>query len=601
MDDVAPEGEKPLIEKVTTAVRTLLLSMEQKPDPYLAMNEETLRLVLVNMLDASGLAGATAESYNGRGKVDILIKTADRNLLLAECKMFNGKNSIVKAIDQLLGYSTFRDRDLSLIIFARNPRMTTTVKAAQEAAEHSDLIDSYDVMDEHGTELLLHGHPPDDPDRKFTIRLFVVHLKAPPGTPKQTKLPRGTLDVEDTMKVLRELKRAQPENIGVDYTPTITPGDNAFDPKDGWAVLYTRTDDDGETVGIRATPTTPEGMEEHAPEGAIIVNDAKTARQIQETIRRAERDFVRGAVRGIGFRFDRIAAGLRGPADSMQQADPAHTTLKYGPNGLWQCQITITSAGGEILTLPIAFAVVDEPESDWDATVQGSVYDTSMTLRLSKDEREAEISWEMGSCEGTASEHLAAFRFMMALNTPGTLRIDSIEPAYGHGEYALSGVEMTDVTYWWRDFWTHAAAIEEHTGEQLQVPDEYDADWVHVLFVVGTALTTGQISVFMPEMQATYKVTEEQPALEVGDELTFEAYEPIMQKLGDLEFDLGLAFCIVPMRIVRVTDAEPGQVTYHCEPITPGAFLAALVSPDDVERGGDLAEQRDETSGSEAA
>lgn len=204
--------------EILRVLRSLLVGMEQTPAPYLSMDEPTLRLTLLNPLNAIGPSGATAEAYNGRGKVDILMRHRSSSLLLAECKLYDGPNSIVEAIDQLLRYATWRDRDLCLIVFVRSPAMTAAAAGLREAAERSPLVGRYEDVDGHGSEVLLHGHRPDDPDFKLSIRCVLLHLRIPDGTNSQLKLPRGTLTVADTANVLHELKRAQPENMGVEYT-----------------------------------------------------------------------------------------------------------------------------------------------------------------------------------------------------------------------------------------------------------------------------------------------------------------------------------------------------------------------------------------------
>jgi hypothetical protein len=122
-------------------------------------------------------------------------------------------------------------------------------------------------------------------------------------------------------------------------------------------------------------------MHEHGPLGALVAKDDESARLMHEAIRRAQRDNVRADLRGVGLRFGRIAAGLRGPADRLERADPAHTVIRYGPRGLYQCNITITSLDSK-LSLPMAFALQMPPKPTWDATLRGSVYDVALTISL---------------------------------------------------------------------------------------------------------------------------------------------------------------------------------------------------------------------------
>lgn len=61
--------------------------------------------------------GATGETFNASGKTDILIRAENRNVFIAECKFWRGKKAFDEAIDQLLGYLTWRDSKCALIVF----------------------------------------------------------------------------------------------------------------------------------------------------------------------------------------------------------------------------------------------------------------------------------------------------------------------------------------------------------------------------------------------------------------------------------------------------------------------------------------------------
>jgi len=74
MEELDKPDEASLTTEALRVVRAQLRSMEQTPAPYLPMDEENLRLVLMNPLNSVGMFGATAESFSNRGKVDILIR-----------------------------------------------------------------------------------------------------------------------------------------------------------------------------------------------------------------------------------------------------------------------------------------------------------------------------------------------------------------------------------------------------------------------------------------------------------------------------------------------------------------------------------------------
>lgn len=102
------------IESVTSAVQRL-------PRTFVPMPEESLRDVLLVVLN-NRFGPATGETFSRRGKTDIFIpwEGDERAVFIAECKWWRGPAAFGKAIDQLLGYLTWRDGKAALIVFVRD-------------------------------------------------------------------------------------------------------------------------------------------------------------------------------------------------------------------------------------------------------------------------------------------------------------------------------------------------------------------------------------------------------------------------------------------------------------------------------------------------
>jgi hypothetical protein len=84
------------------------------------MKEEDLRTHFLVMLNAHYEGQATGETFNCEGKTDILIRENGRNVFIAECKFWKGPDGLVKTIDQLLGYTSWRDTKTAIILFNRS-------------------------------------------------------------------------------------------------------------------------------------------------------------------------------------------------------------------------------------------------------------------------------------------------------------------------------------------------------------------------------------------------------------------------------------------------------------------------------------------------
>ena len=76
------------------------------------------------------------------GKTDICIKNnLGENLLIAECKIWHGKEHFLRSIDQLLSYLTWRDVYISLIVFVESRDFSLAIHSAKKAVEeHPNFI-----------------------------------------------------------------------------------------------------------------------------------------------------------------------------------------------------------------------------------------------------------------------------------------------------------------------------------------------------------------------------------------------------------------------------------------------------------------------------
>ena len=117
-------------ENIIAEMNQLGLSMERKPSLYLNKDEEGLRDLFLALLETrfEGVT-ATGETFNHCGKTDILLKNAKdgSNLFIAECKFWHGPKHFSDAINQLLGYLTWRDSKSALVVFVNGTNFTTVL------------------------------------------------------------------------------------------------------------------------------------------------------------------------------------------------------------------------------------------------------------------------------------------------------------------------------------------------------------------------------------------------------------------------------------------------------------------------------------------
>ena len=112
-------------------------ALERSPSITARMGEETIRDLLLLFLNAQFEGAAAGEVFNAAGKTDILIRAGDRNVFIAECKIWRGPKTIQDALTQLLTYLTWRDTKAALLVFIRNGQPTEIInKAVKEIEQH---------------------------------------------------------------------------------------------------------------------------------------------------------------------------------------------------------------------------------------------------------------------------------------------------------------------------------------------------------------------------------------------------------------------------------------------------------------------------------
>jgi hypothetical protein len=155
--------------------------IERAPSLTASMTEERIRDLLLMFLNAVFEGAAAGEVFNANGKTDILIRVEDRNVFIAECKIWAGPAKFRDAIDQLLSYLTWRDTKAALILFIRTGRTSEVIaKAVAEIEGHPNFkMASATSNDCERHDFVL--HTASDPDRQIRLALLPFALQVPLG------------------------------------------------------------------------------------------------------------------------------------------------------------------------------------------------------------------------------------------------------------------------------------------------------------------------------------------------------------------------------------------------------------------------------------
>lgn len=104
-------------EHILGVLKSMSLVIERNPGAFASLDEEAIRTHFLLQLNGHYEGTATGETFNAAGKTDILIRVENRNIFIAECKFWRGPKSFSDAVDQLLGYLSWRDSKCALLIF----------------------------------------------------------------------------------------------------------------------------------------------------------------------------------------------------------------------------------------------------------------------------------------------------------------------------------------------------------------------------------------------------------------------------------------------------------------------------------------------------
>lgn len=167
--------QTPEYNKILECIHSVGKMFERLPSTYENKNEESLRDHILVSLEAVVLGSATGESFNKRGKTDILVRRNGSNEFVGECKFWGGKEILLETISQLLGYLSWRDTKAAVILFVRNQDFTSVIsKVRDNVSSHPNYRRRVSETDEtwHNYEF----HMNEDNNRVAQVAIMLYHL-----------------------------------------------------------------------------------------------------------------------------------------------------------------------------------------------------------------------------------------------------------------------------------------------------------------------------------------------------------------------------------------------------------------------------------------
>lgn len=119
-------------QHILDVIEGMVKVMERSPKAFHDLDEEGLRTHFLVQLNGHYEGQATGETFNYQGKTDILIRSGDRNIFIAECKFWNGPANLNETVDQLLRYMSWRDSKAAILVFNRNKDFSRVLSTISE-------------------------------------------------------------------------------------------------------------------------------------------------------------------------------------------------------------------------------------------------------------------------------------------------------------------------------------------------------------------------------------------------------------------------------------------------------------------------------------
>lgn len=164
-------------EYILSVLSNMVMVMERSPKAFKGMGEEDLRMHFLVHLNGHYEGQATGETFNYEGRTDILIRAEGRNIFIAECKVWSDPSGLKEALDQLLGYTSWRDTKTALLVFNRNREMSTVLSGIPEVVrEHASYKADRTYASETGFRYVF-GHR-NDANREMILTVLVFDVPA---------------------------------------------------------------------------------------------------------------------------------------------------------------------------------------------------------------------------------------------------------------------------------------------------------------------------------------------------------------------------------------------------------------------------------------
>jgi len=104
-------------KNIVNIIHNVCTSMEATARTFIKTGEEEIRDFILATLGTHYVNMVTGETFRKVGKTDIHIVFENKAAFIGECKIWHGIKKFEEAVEQLFGYSTWKDTKIALIVF----------------------------------------------------------------------------------------------------------------------------------------------------------------------------------------------------------------------------------------------------------------------------------------------------------------------------------------------------------------------------------------------------------------------------------------------------------------------------------------------------
>jgi len=170
-----PSIDTTVYHAILNVIHDVGVMFERLPSTYSGKGEEDLRDHILINLEARFEGSATGETFNKRGKTDILLRYENNNVFIGECKFWKGKKGYLDTISQLLEYLTWRDSKAAVIIFVRTKDFSPVLKTVkEETPKHSNYLGFVRENAESWFDYRFHIN--GDKNREVKLAVMLYHI-----------------------------------------------------------------------------------------------------------------------------------------------------------------------------------------------------------------------------------------------------------------------------------------------------------------------------------------------------------------------------------------------------------------------------------------